>query len=81
MTSKKSQVNQVSKKSQEKKPVRTPKYSVDMEKLREALKKETPVSQIAKDMGFPNEAKPYLFNAIKRLKATKVSPGVYKLTE
>lgn len=60
---------------------RVAKFSVDMEKLTAALKKETPVTQIAEQMGLPKEAKPYVFNAIKRMGDTvvKVKPGVYKL--
>lgn len=63
------------------KSVRTPKYSVDMTKLAAALKKEIPVTKVAEQMGLPKEAKPYVFNAIKRLgdKVKKVKPGVYKL--
>lgn len=60
---------------------RVAKYSVDMAKLTAALKKETSVTDVAKQMGFPPEAKPYVYNAIKRMGDTvvKVKPGVYKL--
>lgn len=60
---------------------RVAKYSVDIAKLTTALKKETSVTDVAKQMGLPTEAKPYVYNAIKRMgdKVVKVSPGVYKL--
>ena len=60
---------------------RVAKFNVDKTKLMNALKKETPVTKVAEQMGLPKEAKPYVFNAIKRLgdKVVKVKPGVYKL--
>jgi len=61
------------------------KYTFDPEKLKEVLRKETPVAQIVKEFGYDKEARPALYIAIKRLaktaKVEKVKPGVFKLVE
>jgi len=58
---------------------RVAKFNIDKEKLMSVLEKETSVTKIVEQMGLPKEAKPYVFNAIKRIGAVKVKPGVYKL--
>jgi len=62
------------------------KFSVDLEKVKEQLSTEISVTKILENLGLPKEAKPYIFNAIKRLqkkgaKIVKVKAGVYKLEQ
>jgi hypothetical protein len=59
------------------------KFKVDLEALKKQLSKEIAVTQILENLSLPKEAKPYIFNAIKRLQKkgvniVKVKPGVYK---
>lgn len=62
------------------------KFQIDLEKLKEVLRKETSVTEIVKNMELPKEAKPYVFNAIKVLQKQgvniiKVKPGVYNISD
>lgn len=62
------------------------KYAVDLDKVKELLKQEVHLSQIAKNLELPKEANSYVSGAIKKIaketgRIEKVRRGVYKLTE